>query len=367
MKILRVAGTIFTLVALTLTVTNRSASADLVSQAQYVNLVQALTKETALPLHRQLAVQSARLGDVLSGFCAAPTIQGQAEVNLHFHAMMDAWQQVEPFRFGPVMSAPGPSRFQFWPDKRGTGQRQLRQALKDQDQSLLDSASLATKSVALRDLQALEVLLFVEPEALQAEGNFRCAYASAIADHQRTEAALLYDAWSKPDGFATELGKAAGGTAVFFDEREAAGAYVNALVSTLEVIRLQKLDRPMGLTLAEARPTRFENWRSERSARNIQLNLTVLKRLFTDKGGFSALLTKVGKQDDAAAVEALFDKLLDNLNALNRPLETLVQEAPARPALETLLADLRALQALIQDNVAIDLGLVPGFNATDGD
>lgn len=357
----------FALALTAFTLSAEPASADLVSEAQYVDLVKDLTRETALPRHRQFAVEAALMGDVMSGFCAAPTPAGLADVTRHFHLLMDKWQQVEPFRFGPIMNAPGPSRFQFWPDKRGTGQRQLRQALKAKDASLLEASTLSGKSVALRDLQALEALLFTDPAKLSAENSYECAYASAIADHQRTEAALLYDQWARPDGFAEELGNAANGTDSFFDEREAAGAYVNAIVSTLEVIRLQKLDRPMGLTLDEARPSRLENWRSARSLRNIQLNLETLRSFFTAPGGFSDLLTNVGKADDAKATVALLDKVLTDMGSLDRPLEILVEDETARSKLETLLNDLRALQALIQDRIATDLGLVPGFNATDGD
>lgn len=362
MKILWFVVTLFTL-----TTFSQTASADLVSQAQYVSLVQALTEKTALPLHRQFAIEAALMGDVMKDFCAAPTPAGQVEVTQRFHALMDAWQQVEPFRFGPVMTAPGPARFQFWPDKRGTGQRQLRQAFKDKDVTLTESTTLATKSVALRDLQALETLIFVKPEALLEPGSYRCAYASAIADLQRTQAALLYDTWSRPNGFAAELINAASSTPAFFDEREAAGAYVNALVSTLEVIRLQKLDRPMGLAVSEARTSRLENWRSKRSTQNMVLNLLTLQRFFTVEGGFSDLLRRVDKQEDATAAEALFDKVIYNLQAFESPMETLVADTKARSNLESLLNDLRALQTLIQEKIAIDLGLVPGFNATDGD
>ena len=55
MKILRFVVTLFTL-----TTFSQTASADLVSQAQYVSLVQALTEKTALPLHRQFAIELAR-------------------------------------------------------------------------------------------------------------------------------------------------------------------------------------------------------------------------------------------------------------------------------------------------------------------
>ncbi|MEQ9143813.1 MAG: imelysin family protein [Parvibaculaceae bacterium] len=343
------------------------ANADAVSREAYSGLAKALTDEVVIPAYEHFAVETSLLGVTLKAYCGLPTPDGEEAVFQRFHDTMDAWAAAEPIQFGPVMNAPGPARFQFWPDKRGTGQRQLRQALSEEDESLLEPGALDTKSVALADLQALEKVLHDDRDTLAVPGSFRCRYAAAIADHQRELAALMLSGWTGPDGYRRQVVNAADGTEAFFDEREAAGAFLNSIAGTIEIIRLQKLDRPMGLTLEDARPKRAENWRSERSFRNIHQNLETLRRFFTASGGFGDLLRDIGSGEDAARAEALLVEIMADIEGFEHPLSAAVEEQEARPALEEMLAKLRTLQNLVQEHIAADLQLIPGFNATDGD
>jgi len=343
------------------------ASADVLKQNDYVQFANALTDTIVIPAYERFAIETAVLNETLVGFCANPTPEGAKASFDRFHDTMDAWARVQPLLFGPIMNAPGPARIQFWPDKRGTGQRHLRRVLGSQDASVLRAESLATKSIALGDLQALEYVMFDNPEALLSPASFRCAYASAIANLQRSRAATLLQDWTKPDGYRTQVINAAEGTDAFFDEREAASAYLNSIISALEIIRLQKLDRPLGLTLDSARSARAESWRSARSFRNIQLNFETITALLSAPSGLNDLTRKAQKPDTAAALAQLTDKIRENLSRFEQPLSALVSDANARPKLEALLTSFRDLQSLIQDRVARDVGLVPGFNATDGD
>ena len=342
------------------------ALADQIEGVYFTALTTALTDQVIVPAYKDLLDETADLSTSLRSYCAAHSDSNADDVRGHFHLTMDAWQRAQPIQFGPIIDAPGPARFQFWPDKRGTGQRQLRQILTTQDQSVLDADTLASKSVALTDLQALEYILFESPDIVT-EDDFKCRYARAIAGHQHELAADLLQAWSAPDGYRTQVLNAAEGTDAFFDEREAASAFLNSMAGAIDVVRLQKLDRPMGLVITDARPKRTESWRSARSLRNIRLNLETVQRFLTVKNGFSDLLVTTGKDTTAKATNDLLSDILSDLEAFDQPLSSLVTDGNARAELESLLSKLRSLQSLVREQMAQDLTLVPGFNATDGD
>lgn len=342
------------------------ALADEIDGARLTALTTALTDQVVVPAYDDLSRQAAGLASALHSYCATPTEGNSEDVREHFHLTMDAWQRAQPILFGPIIDAPGPARFQFWPDKRGTGQRQLRQVLTNQDQSVLEAHALASKSVALSDLQALEYLLFEDPETIT-EDDFKCNYARAIADHQEELAVDVLSAWTETNGYRGKVINAAEGTDAFFDEREAASAFLNAMAGAIDVVRLQKLDRPLGLTITGARPKRTESWRSARSLRNIRLNLETVQQFLTVDDGFSDLLIATGKDATARTTNELLAEILSDIATQEQPLSALVEDVDVRADLESLLSKLRSLQSLVREQIARDLGLVPGFNATDGD
>ncbi len=342
------------------------AAADPIDPEQTTGLLTALTDVVVIPGYEALAAESSALNDALDAYCAAPDADGRAQVETQFHRVMDAWQRIQIIQFGPVHENKGTARFQFWPDKRGTGQRQLRNVLNSQDESVLATDALAEKSVALGDLQALEYVLFNKPEALATPNSFTCRYALAIARHQTAQASELVRSWHDGD-YRDQVLNAASGTDAFFDETEAAGRFLNSLAATIDIVRLQKLDRPMGLTLADARPKRTENWRSHRSLRNIQLNMESVRLFLTVDDGFGDLLISIGKETTALEAEALVTEILSDIESFDQPLSDLVENAEARSDLENLLSKLRSLESLVRERLAQDLELVAGFNATDGD
>jgi predicted lipoprotein len=343
------------------------ASADAISTEQATALITALTDELVVPAYTQLAEDSSNLSEALKSYCAAPDTDGRLKVETQFHATMDAWQRAQIIQFGPIYEGKGPARFQFWPDKRGTGQRQLRQVLNNQDETVLPSGALAEKSVALGDLQALEYVLFNDPTITAAQDSFACRYAVAIARNQEMQTAEIVQMWAGNNGYREQVLSAAEGTDVFFDEKEAASRFLNDVAGAIDVVRLQKLDRPMGLTITGARPKRTENWRSQRSLRNIRLNIESVEQFLTVKDGFGDLLVAIGKETTATGTQELVSEILSDVAAFDQPLSVLVGDLEARSDLESLLTKLRGLQSLVREQLAQDLGLVPGFNATDGD
>ncbi len=75
----------------------------------------------------------------------------------------------------------------FWPDRKGTGLKQVQAALASKDPTAADAAQLAGKSVAMQGLGALEFVLYgTGSEELATAGeSYRCAYGAAIIGQSR--------------------------------------------------------------------------------------------------------------------------------------------------------------------------------------
>ncbi len=336
----------------------------------YIRLVTALTDAVVLPGYRAHADNTAHLAATLAHACTDDAQRAAlgAEVDERFRAVMLGWQRVAPIRIGPVTEGVGSARIQYWPDRRGTGSRQFRRAMRTRPAELLTSQGLAQSSVALRDLQALERLLYSpNPIALLAAGGFPCTWAAAIAALQAQEAAALRAAWEGPDGHAALVRSAAAGNAAYFDAAEAATDFLRALMGGLEVALVQKLEPPLGAATEEAKPRLSESWRSGLSNANIAANLQTLAALYRTPGGFGDLLAATGGMALEVGIAAQFDQALGLIEAVPMPLSKAVADPGARQVLAGLVEALKRLRLLIGGALAPQVGLIIGFNATDGD
>ena len=171
------------------------------------------------------------------------------------------------------------------------------------DEALLDPVRLAGKSVAVKDLQALERLLFEVPR-----DEYTCGLAHTIALFQSEIAAAIHDEWTREGGFRHAALSAGGDSDVYAEDSEVAGDVMRALAESLSVVASRKLAAPLGKSAEAAKPKRAESWRSGRSLRNVGLNLETLRAVVETPGGFADLLAVHGEA-------ALADNLRDELAA----------------------------------------------------
>ena len=327
----------------------------------------ALVDGVVIPGYERHAEAAAALAEAAAALCTGPDAESLEAAREAFHAAMDTWQAVSMFAFGPMNTLSGRARFQFWPDKRGTGARQLRAVVAGEDPSLLVPGALTGKSVALSDLQALEALLFDDEAALLAPGAYPCALVQAIAVHQAAIAADIVAAWTRPGGFRDTVRTASAGNAIYFD---AAGPALDLFRSALMAIEMaadQKLGRPLGDAIGEARPRRAENWRSGRSTRNVVINLDTVIALFATPGGISEALAASGAEALAAGMVSGLTVARDRLAAVDVPLAEAVTLAPERTEIAWARDELLALLGVTRESVAAEIGLDAGFNSLDGD
>ena len=262
-------------------------------------------------------------------------------------------------------------RFQLWPDKHGTGARQLKALLAAEDPEILPREAFARASVAVQGLPAVERLLFEKDVDAAAFGSgqgpsYRCELVVAIADNLARMADGILRAWTTERRPYRELASTAdNGNEAFASSEELAGLFLRDLRTALQTVADLKLERPIGADAARAKPKRAESWRSERSLKNIQINLEVARELYVT--GFASALT-AGEQTAQLdrRIQAVFDEVI-GMTESDSPLKGLVADPEQRPRIERLLASVRSLEKTVSAELPGALGLTIGFNALDGD
>ncbi len=356
------------LLALALTPSLPARAADVLE-----TLNRQLADEVLIPGYQHFAAATAGLGTVVAGFCATPDQAHLAAARHGFEVALDAWEHVQPIVFGPARAGGRTMIIQLFPDARDAVSRQLARALAAKDPALVASGGLDGRSVALTGFPALEQLLYDDARlpsagAPSADAGYACALAAAIGRNLATQASGLLDDWQRPGGFRDAVLTAAVGNDTYQSVDEAAGDYLKSLHTALQAIIALKLEAPLGKSLDGAKPMRAENWRSERSLASIRANLETAQALYLSPGGFSdALRAQTDEAQLDSALRKGFERTVATLDGIGAPLHTAVEDPAARPKVETLVTELKALRQLVAQELAPALDLAVGFNALDGD
>ena len=339
-----------------------TGQAEPLPDADYAALARAVIDQVAIPAYAEHARATERLAPAIDRHCMGTAPADDDAIQAAFGEAMDAWQRAWPFTFGPVMHGAGRARIAFWPDRRGSSARQMRTVLRTRDEALLDAKALAGKSVAIKDLQALERLLFEVPR-----DAYTCGLARAIARHQSEIAAEILDAWTREGGFRHTALSAGGDNDRYADDAEVARDLMRSLTESVDVVITQKLEPPLGESMEKARPKRAESRRSGRSLRNVVMNLESMRAMVETPGGFADLVAAHGAGALAGDLRSGFADAVSRAASVHRPLKDAVSDPDERAKLLDLLRSLHALRALVTGPLSRAAGILVGFNAQDGD
>jgi hypothetical protein len=350
-----------------------NAHAD-IPDAQYKSVLEHLLKDVVPPKLDAFHAANAKLHESLDDFCAEPDQNGFDDAKAAFHDAMDIWQEVQPWRMGPMVANGRDQHIEYWPDKHGTAARQFRKLMFDKPEAYTDPVKLAGASAALQGFPALEEVLFDENHAApllnaDEDGVYLCAYGSAIAANLETLSDELRNEWSE---FADAMSNAGPDSMDYPTAKFAATDLYRALHEGLLIITSQKLARPLGEDASDARASRGESETSKRSLRNIAHNLQGLFAIYDGKWG------DVGEEGTGLA--ALIDNsLLDRSFRLNwQTVEDAFSQAPPSVTemfdqddgyigLVDLSSQVAFLTTLVENDVGGTTQLGGGFNSLDGD
>ncbi|MFC5077994.1 Imelysin [Vibrio thalassae] len=280
-------------------------------------------------------------------FCQAKSSLEQ--VSLAWKQGMSRWMWIQGQERGPAMALEQNWNVQFWPDKKNTTGRKMSQAVKTDVWSM---ESVQLQSVTIQGLGAVEWLLYDEASTLAKGTREHCALATAITASLTDRADTIFKAWQTNPWSSLD--------------KEAWEAEYLALLSNQLDYSMKKLSRPLA-KIGAPRPYFSESWRSKISMSNLKANVEALQALYLAKGeGLDRILRDEGHAPLADRIVKQFEDTLEPWPNETSLFALLQSKQGYRMALSQY-NKLEQLKYLINEEASIQLGVVIGFNATDGD
>ncbi|MAY72537.1 MAG: peptidase M75, Imelysin [Halomonas sp.] len=308
--------------------------------------------------YRQLASRTQALAKRLEASCGEAEVDRPA-LRSEWLAAYQAWQAVRFVDFGPIEVDSRAWQLQFWPDAKNlVGTRVGARLRRDTPVSADD---IAEAGVAEQGFPALEVLLYDDVMASRSLGDpLPCALAGAIGTHLVAVSDAVIADWQAfaPHYLATDS----------YNEATLHGA-----MQSLEILEDKRLGEPLGLMGAAPNAYRAEAWRSGQSVALAAASLAGLEQYFQpgletwlDQAGHAELGDAFARQleDTLEQAEAIEGGIVD---ALDDSIDGEPKHPSSRQALATLYLEVAQLRALLDDQIAPALGVVKGFNSSDGD
>jgi predicted lipoprotein len=352
------------------------------AEADHGAIARAALTDYIRPAYSHLAKRSDALVETMGALCASPGPESLKDAKEAFADTVRAWGKVEILRFGPVAQDHRYERLFYWPDPKGLGLKQIRDALAKQGETLTLPDELATKSVALQGLPALEYLLYGDgAETLTKSdhvvdgqqslppvggaGAFRCGFAQSIATNVDRIAKNLVEGWREGSASEKDFLSPGPDDPFYRAPKEVTLELLKAFSGGIETVRDQKLAKPLGVNAAGADPQLAPFLLSGLTLANIADNLDGLRELFT-KGGFAAL---VHAESPGAEDSIVFDleHAIDVLRNIDQPFADVVRDEETREQLDVLRVSLKSAEGTAVDMISRAAGLSFGSNAMDRD
>jgi uncharacterized protein len=352
------------------------------AEADHAAIARASLTEVIRPFYAALAEQTGALTGKIETLCGQPSAAALNETKTAFAATVSAWSKVEILGFGPVTQDHRYERLFFWPDPKGLGLRQVQEVLANKDQSVELPDELADKSVALQGLPALEYLLYGDgAEALAKErqivggeestpeveeiGAFRCGFALSVATNIDRMARNVVEGWREGAAYEKSFLGPVLDDPHYHAPKEVTLDLFKAFTSGIELVRDQKLAKPLGASSEQAKPKLAAFWRSGLSFANAAGNLEGVRTLFA-QGGF-ARVAAVESPGVESSILFDLDHAIEVLRGIDTPMAEVVGDESLRAKLEALRVSLKSARDTAGDLIARGAGLAFGFNAMDGD
>lgn len=320
-----------------------------------------IVDDFAIPAYQALQKSSGELVNASNNFCSKAGDVSFNGLKASYHKTMDAWQSAQILRSGPAGKNMRSFRLEMWPDRSNAAAKHLQKLQKEANPESLAPKKFSKSSTAVQGLSAMERVIYAKDskaEDFQTDGkaNFKCQLVQAISLNVQSISNDLLTAWQKD--YYEVIAKPSKDNDFFETDKEATAQFLNDLNTQLQVVIEQKIDRPMDGD--NFRLTRAESWRSQRSLRNISLNLVAAKKMY--QIGFAPHVADDGLKQKQ---QALFDTAI----VLGKDLDVSLQMAHDEKAepLKKWIESIKTLKASINTELpkAVDIPL--GFNSLDGD
>ena len=320
-----------------------------------------------LPRFAELARSSGNLAVDLARTCDGDQ-KAAAAINKSYADTVLAWAAVEFLRFGPMSEVGRPERFDFWPDPRGVGQRQVVALVSKRDATALDPATLSKKSAAVQGLSALEVLLSDETHPITGadeNARYRCKLAHAMAQSTHALAEEILTEWQGDSGWRRRMVEPRADDARYKSAEEPAADFARALITGLQMIQDREVVPMIAAQANPDKPPRLPFSRSGLAARYIASGVASTKALYEAM----ALARSVppDKTWMPRWISAAFERLARDAPAAVEGIGRAKDNPNRERDLRMVRFHIEGIRKLVGREMAPAAGLTIGFNELDGD
>ena len=287
-------------------------------------------------------------------YCQKPSEEARNALQSDWKQTFFSWQQVRFVDFGPIETNNRAWQFQFWPDPKNLIDRKADLLLKEG--AVISAETVGQAGVAVQGFPMLEYLLFdsrfnTGSQALPAKTS--CQLLLEVTAHVVDNSQQLATDWSEFKAHYLATGNYTHAT-------------IRAAMTALEVAEERRLATPMGLRGNGKRSVyAADAWRSGSSVASIGASVEGLQKYFLP--GLEKLLTAQGDSDLADRINKQFSEVLEHFPAMNLALAPLLEDDNAFRSLQGLYVDLSQLTTMVNGEAATRLGVIRGFNSSDGD
>lgn len=308
------------------------------------------------------------LESAAGALCASPSVANLETTRSVFRSVAGQWARIEWLRLGPVMSENRLERILFFPDRKGTGRKQVQSAILSKDKSVTDVRSLTGKSVAMQGLGALEFILFGNGSYTLAlsKGDHRCAFAYAVAANLVKLSGEIVDRWSADSVFLPVFLKPSASNPLYRTDQEALNVLLGQMIHGLEAMR----DARIGAFLDTEdpdhnRPKSALFWRSGMTMSTIGAGLSGLEAMFNNSG--IEVMAADMSPKIAAMIRFEFTQAIRTADSLNEPLAVMLTEPKTYDKLVYLAYAIKIIIGRLDQEFAQAGGQAVGFSFGDGD
>lgn len=319
------------------------------------------------PAYGRLVGTTADLSKSMVTLCAKPSSDTLAAARAAFARTTATWSEIEIIRFGPITEQNRLERLLFWPDRKGTGLKQVQSALADKDATATDAATLGQKSVAMQGLGALEFVLFgtAADELSGTSAAYRCAYGQAISGNIGAIAAEVDAAWRDDKGFASQWKNPGAANPLYRDDTEALTELLEVYVNGLELVRDVRLNGFFGKNAASDKPKQALYWRSQSTGASLAGNIAGMEALFA-----ASKFGELVPADERWVAESIgfeFANAQAAAAAVTGPIDAALADPAKREKLGYFALVTSSLSEQFGTRLSGALGLTAGFSSLDGD
>lgn len=335
--------------ALSLAAANAGANTEIDIEQQ----ARGLWHDAILAGYQSLATNAGDFSRAAEAYCETPDYASRKSVEQAWLTAFLAWQKVRFVDFGPVENNNTAWQMQFWPDPKNLIAKKARYLIKSDAEitpEIVDQSGVAVQGFPMAEYLLYDEQLNASDTALPAAKA--CGLLTSVADHIKANGEALASEWqSLREHYLT--------TEQYRD------ATIRAGMGALEILEERRLAQPMGMR-GTGKRSKYDAdaWRSGSSLMTVEASLEGLKTYFLP--GLSLLLENSSQPELTQSIKGQFDEALDHFPELREPMDSLLQDE-SFSQLQGFYVDLSQLVVLVNDMAAVELGVVRGFNSSDGD